>query len=263
MLEERLGVRLIQRSTRHFTVTEIGRVYYAHCKAMLIEAEAAQEAIDVTRSEVRGVVRLTFPVALLHTTVGAMIGEFMFRNPQVVVHLEATNRRVDVIAEGIDVAIRVRFPPLTDSDLVMKVLGNRTWCLAASPTLTRQYLMPVVPADLSGLPSLDLGAPQQEHIWELQGPGGVAAAIRHTPRLVTDDMIALRQAAAAGAGVVQLPTMMLKEDIANGTLQQLLPDWAPRSGIIHAVFPSRLGLIPAVRELIDFLAARFDQASER
>jgi DNA-binding transcriptional LysR family regulator len=76
-------------------------------------------------------------------------------------------------------------------------------------------------------------------------------------------MIALRQAAAAGAGVVQLPTMMLKEDIANGTLQQLLPDWAPRSGIIHAVFPSRLGLIPAVRELIDFLAARFDQASER
>lgn len=89
------------------------------------------------------------------------------------------------------------------------------------------------------------------------------AAIRHTPRLVTDDMIALRQAGVAGAGVVQLPTMMLKEDLANGELQQLHPDWSPKSGIIHAVFPSRRGLIPAGRELIDFLTARFDPLGER
>ena len=185
LLEERLGVRLIQRSTRRFAVTEIGQNYYAHCKAMLVEAQAAQEAIEQTRAEPCGIVRLTCPVALLDVRVGEMLAAFMAAHPRVDLHLEATNRRVDVVGEGVDVAIRVRPPPLEDSDLVMRVLGDRGQCLVASPSLLGRLGAPGVPADLSRFPSLDLGAPQDDHAWHLLGPDGrkrrnpPSAASRH------------------------------------------------------------------------------------
>jgi DNA-binding transcriptional LysR family regulator len=257
VLEERLGVRLIQRSTRRFAVTEIGQNYYAHCKAMLVEAQSAQDAIDQTRAEPCGVVRLTCPVALLDVRVGEMVAAFMAAFPRVEVHLEATNRRVDVVGEGVDIAIRVRPPPLDDSDLVLRTLADRGQCLVASPALLARLGAPNVPADLSRFPSLDLGTVQDDHTWHLLGPEEASAIIHHRPRFVTGSMPALRAAAMAGVGVVQLPTMMLGGEIARGELVRLLPDWAPRREIIHAVFASRRGLLPSVRALIDFLAERF------
>jgi DNA-binding transcriptional LysR family regulator len=262
LLEERLGVRLIQRSTRRFAVTEIGQNYYAHCKAMLVEAESAQEAIEQTRAEPCGVVRLTCPVALLDVRVGEMLAAFMATHPRVDVHLEATNRRVDVVGEGVDVAIRVRPPPLDDSDLVMRVLGDRGQCLVASPSLLERHGAPAVPADLSRFPSLDLGTPQDDHTWLLLGPNEASATIHHQPRFVTGSMPALCTAALAGVGIVQLPTMMLGGEIARGELVRLLPEWAPRREIIHAVFASRRGLLPSVRALIDFLIERFQALRE-
>lgn len=262
VLEERLGVRLLQRSTRHFSVTEIGQSYYMHCKAMLVEAEAAQEAVDRTRAEPRGVVRITCPIALLHARVGAMLAEFMIENPLVTLHLEATNHRIDVIAEGVDVAIRVRVPPLKDSDLVMRVLSTRRWCVAASPLLLKKFPVPSVPADLSGLPTLDWGSPRPQHVWHLDGPDGAVATIHHIPRLVTDDMIALRTAAIAGVGVVQLPMMMITDEVKQDKLVVLMPEWVPEGGTIHAVFSSRRWLLPSVRALIDFLATQFEKLDE-
>ncbi|HEY6598108.1 MAG TPA: LysR family transcriptional regulator, partial [Pseudomonadales bacterium] len=110
LLEERLGVRLLQRSTRRFAVTEVGQTYYAHCKAMLVEAQSAQEAIELTRAEPCGVVSITCPVALLDARVATMLATFLARYPRIELHLEATNRRVDVVSEAVDVAIRVRAP---------------------------------------------------------------------------------------------------------------------------------------------------------
>ena len=262
LLEERLGVRLIQRSTRHFSVTEIGQTYYAHCKAVLVEAEAAQEAIDLTRSEPRGVVRMACPVALLDMRVGDMLAKFLVAHPQVEVHLEATNRRVDVVSEGIDIALRVRPPPLQDSDLVMRVLADSGQCLVASPALLQQYGAPQIAADLARLPSLDLGIPQNEHAWNLFGPNAAQATIHHRPRLITRSLSALRSAAIAGAGIVQLPTMMVVEQLARGELVRVVPEWTPRREIIHAVFASRRGLLPSVRTLIDFLAEQFEILNE-
>ncbi len=257
LLEERLGVRLIQRSTRRFSVTEIGQSYYQHCKAMLVEAEAAQESIEVIKAEPQGIVRLTCPITLLHANVGVMLADFMAENPRVSVLLTATNRRVDVIGEGVDVAIRVRPPPLQDSELVMKVLGERLWSLVASPTFLARHGVPKAPADLIGLPSVGLGSQSAEYSWQLEGPDGAAMAVRHTPRLVTDDMIALKLAAMAGVGIVELPTMMLTDAISDGKLVKLIPEWTSKAGVIHAVFPSRRGLLPSVRKLLDFLAMRF------
>lgn len=262
MLEERLAVQLVLRSTRRFSVTEIGQRYYGHCKAMLVEAQAADEAIQLTRSEPRGIVRLTCPVALLDAQVDRMIADFMLANPQVELHLEATNRRVDVISEGVDLAIRVRPPPLADSDLVMRVLAERSQCLVASPALLARVGAPTVPADLPQLPTLDLGLPQSEHVWHLFGPDAAEARVHHHPCLITRSMLTLRTAAVAGVGVVQLPTMMIGRQLARGELLQVLPNWAPRCEIIHVVFASRRGLLPSVRALIDFLASRF-QASPK
>ena len=262
LLEERLGVRLIQRSTRRFAVTDVGQTYYAHCKAMLVEAQSAQEAIELTRAQPCGIVRISCPVALLDAQVGAMLAAFMTKYPRVVLHLDATNRRVDVVAEAVDVAIRVRPPPLEDSDLVLRVLADRGQCLVASPGLLQQFGTPRVPADLTNLPSLDLGAPQDDHAWHLMGPDDAQATIQHQPRFVTGDLFALRTAAAAGVGVVQLPTMLIEHEFSSGQLVRLLPDWAPRPEIVHAVFASRRGLLPSVRALIEYLVDQFQTLQE-
>lgn len=251
MLEERLGVRLLNRSSRRFSITEIGRDYYDRCAAVMVEAEAAEQVVAQVRAEPRGVIRVSCPTALLSFQFGALVARFITENPAIEVHLEGTNRRVDVIAEGVDVAIRVRFPPLDPSDLLMRQLDQSTQHLVASPALVAQAL--TSPGDLVGLPSLDLGPPRREHVWDLRHRDGRTAAVRHAPRLVTDDMPALREAAYAGVGVVQLPIMMIWEDLAAGRLVDVLPDWRPPAGIVHAAFASRRGLLPSVRALLDFL----------
>lgn len=257
LLEEQLGIRLIQRTTRRFVVTDIGRSYYEHCRAMLVEAEAAQQVVDASRAEPRGFIRMTCPISLLHVHVSRMLAGFMAQYPLITLHLEATNRPVDVVGEGIDVAIRVRPPPLEDSDLVIRVLADRGQCLVASPALIQSHGLPVSPSELNGLPSLGLGTVHKTFNWSLYGPNNAQAVVHHVPRFVTTDMLALRDAALMGVGVVQLPLLMVCDQLADGSLVRVVPEWAPRREIIHAVFPSRRGLLPSVRALVDYLATEF------
>lgn len=257
LLEESLETRLIQRSTRSFTVTEAGQIFYRHCKAMIIEAEAAQEAINTLRAEPRGLIRLTCPITLLHVHIGDMLARFMALYPQVTVQLEETNRQVDVLNENVDLAVRVRPLPLDDSDLVMRKLADRGMCLVASPELVARFSKPQSPADLQHWPSLALSKPQQIYRWCLFGPDNQEVTLHHIPRFVTTDMIALRAAALAGVGIVQLPMLMLNKQIAEGSLVRLLPEWRARREVIHLVFPSRRGQLPAVRALIDFLVESY------
>lgn len=253
-LEDQLGARLIQRSSRKFSVTEIGQAYYERCLAVLIEAEAAQAVIDSAKDEPRGVVRVACPPGLLTFQMGEIIARFMALYPQVHVHLESTTRRVDVIGEGFDLAIRVREPPLEATDLVMRKLDDSVHRLVASPELLARFAPPSGPADLAHWPSFDFGPPHREHVWALHHRDGVTASVRHQPRLVTDDIHMLRQAALKGLGVGLLPTVVVIRDVMAGDLVDLLPDWRPRPWIVHAVFPSRRGLLPSVRMLLDFIA---------
>lgn len=234
---------------------------------MLVEAEAAQEMVDTHQAEPRGIIKLTCPVRLLNFHVGAMLADFMVQYPHVTVHLEATNRRVDVLAEGVDIAIRVRPLPLEDSDLVLRVLSDRGQCLVASPGLVEQLGMPADPEDLGRFPSLSRSTPHESHAWMLQAQRdgeikGGEITVPYTPRYVTTDMPALMSAALAGVGVVQLPILMVGEQLKSGALVALLPDWPPRREVIHVVFPSRRGLLPSVRALIDFLADRYASFEE-
>jgi len=229
---------------------------------MLVEAEAAQTVIDSAREQPCGTVHVSCPVALLHAHVGAMIVEFVAKYPSVNVELVGVNRAVDLLAEGIDLALRVRPLPLQNIDLAMRVLAHASQCLVASPKLIEVRGEPKSPADLTGWPSLGHGSAGEDHAWTLLGPDGAEAIQHHAPRLISTDMVTLRDAAVAGIGVVQLPTLMVREHIAAGELARVLSDWAPRRETIHVAFPTRRGLIPAVRGLIDHLADRFAAIGE-
>tara|TARA_B100000700_G_scaffold175475_1_gene193815 strand:+ start:1301 stop:2206 length:906 start_codon:yes stop_codon:yes gene_type:complete len=261
-LEDNLNAKLIYRSTRSFHLTEVGQKYLQHCRAMLVEAESAQEAIDSLRSEPRGIIKLTCPIALLNAHIGCMLAEFMNLYPEVEIQLEASNRRVDVIAEGVDVAIRVRPPPIEDSDLVMRVLSERSLSLVASPALIEKQGQPTRLNDLAHWPSLGLGTPQKQFVWSWTDPDGKLTEVPFKPRFITTDMVALRDLALAGVGVVQLPKLVVANQLIEGSLIELFPDWKAPPEIIHVVFPSRRGLLPAVRTLIDFLADRYRSFDE-
>lgn len=262
LLEERLGLRLIQRSSRQFVMTEAGKRYYEHCRAILVEVDAAQESIDAIQSEPRGTIRVTCPVGLLKFHAGFILAEFMAKYPRTIVHLEATNRRVDVMAEGIDLALRVRPLPLEDSDLVLRILSDRGQCLVAAPDFIEQFGQPSCPEELSALPSLSRNTPHDPHVWSLRKSEEEKIEIHHTPRYTTSDMYALKEAALRGVGVVQLPILMLIEELENGTLVNVLPEWIPRREVIHLVFPSRRGLLPSVRALIDFFVEKYASFEE-
>jgi DNA-binding transcriptional LysR family regulator len=261
MLEDGLGVRLVHRSTRSFSITEIGREFYRHCMAMMVEAEAAEEAIHRMRAKPRGLVRVSCLSSLISFQIGEMIARFLEAYPDVEVILESTNRLVDVIHEGFDLAIRVRFPPLDDSDLVIRKLADSPQRLVASPSVIKGISQPLTAADLSRLPSLALTT-SGEYEWRLDGPDGASATIRHTPRFITQDMVALRLAALRGIGVCQMPSFIIADEVRSGRRIDLLPEWSPKSAIIHVAFPSRRGLLPSVRTLIEFLGKEYRKLGE-
>ena len=257
-LEARLGARLIQRSTRQFQVTDIGQAYYRHCVAMIAEAESAEDVIAFNKSEPRGVIRLSCTTALLNHWVAPMLAEFMAQCPSVELNVKSFNRKVDVISEGYDLALSLCFPPLESSELVMKVLGKSPQALVASAPFLQAHPLPLQPADIAGLPTINWGNPTAQYLWELNGPQGATAQVQHTPRLVSDDMSTLKNAALRGVGIANLPIAVVADEIADGGLIALLPEWQPAEGVITVVFASRRGLMPSVRSLIDFLGEAFD-----
>jgi len=263
-LEKRLGVHLLNRTTRSISLSDTGETFYRHCLSMVSEAEAAREAIEQTRSAPQGRVRISCPVGLLHSDVAPILARFLADNPAVRLSVDATNRRVDVVEEGFDVALRVRFPPLEDSELAVRPLAKASMLLVCSRWFIAQYGHPTSAEDLSKLPTLSMSRPGSKFTWKLVADDGTEVEVAHVPRLATDDLATLRTAALEGIGIALLPDSLIRNDLADGTLVEVLPTLKTLPGIIHAVFPSRRGLIPAVRALVDALAAGFpnqDQGS--
>ncbi len=257
-LEDRLGVRLLQRSTRSFAVTELGQSFYQHCRGMMIEAQAAQDVASNALAEPCGTVQLACPITLLHMQVAGVLADYMQRYPQVQVKVMALNRAVDVIGEGLDLALRVRDEPLEDSELALRQLGTSEQWLVASPALIERLGPLQAPKDLRTWPSLAQAG--EKTVWQLrQGEPAASLNVTHQPRMLCSDIETLKQAAESGLGVAQLPVQMVQEAVAQGRLQRLLPDWEVPGKNIHAVFPTRRGQLPAVRALLDMLAEAFAQ----
>ncbi|MGU3663459.1 LysR substrate-binding domain-containing protein [Methylobacterium sp. A49B] len=253
-LETRLGVRLIERSSRRFRVTEVGQSFYERCRAMMLEAERAEALVAEAQSEPHGRIRLSCPTGLTEV-VSASLRVFLIRYPKVRLQLIATDRAVDLIEERIDVALRVRRDLTSDASLTMRSLGLSRWILVASPQLASR-----LGADIAGLaafPTLGTSDDPGEITWRLEREDGTRYAVRHEPRMTCGDFAAVCEAAAAGIGIGFLPDHACAEPIASGRLVHVLPDWRSAPGIVHLVFTTRRGLPPAVRALIDHLAAVF------
>jgi DNA-binding transcriptional LysR family regulator len=262
-LEEGLGVRLLQRTTRKFVVTEAGERFYEHCRAMLEEARAAQEAVDELRAEPRGVVRVSCPVALCQTVMAFLLPDFLAKYPKVQVRLLSNDRRVDLINEGYDLAIRVRSSLDTDAMLVARTFGQSSVLPVASPALLEAHGRPRRPEDLASMPALSLQEHEGSQAWTLTGPDGERTRVEIRPRVVCGDFAVLLEAARRGVGVALLPEFVCAPAVARGELEVLLPDWSVPEGIMHFVYPTRRGLLPAVRALVDFLAERLPEATRR
>jgi DNA-binding transcriptional LysR family regulator len=256
-LEKEFGVRLLNRTTRKLSLTEAGQTLHRHCVALIAEAEAARDAINQTLSAPRGLVRLSCPTGLLQGGVADILARYLAAYPEVRVALEATNRRVDVVDEGIDIAIRVRLPPLDDSDLAMRSFGPSDMILVGSPALVAEYGEPKVLSDIAQIPTLSTGTLGREHKWHFVDTESRPVELVHNPRLSANDFYSVRRAALRGIGVARLPALLARDDLSSGALVRLLPSLSSQSGVVHAVFPSRRGMVPAVRLLLDTLSEGF------
>jgi DNA-binding transcriptional LysR family regulator len=255
-LEERLGVRLLHRTTRKLALTAIGEMYYQHCRAMVSEAEAAAEAVEQIQASPRGRVRVTCPALTAQSVLGTIITDFMQRYPEVRISLAATDRMVDLIDEGFDVAIRFRATPLEDSNLVARPLGESRSYLVASPDFLDKHAHPARPGDLSGLSSLGKSRHDAAYSWHLTDAHGQTTVIPYQPLLDSDDWLVIKQAALAGLGIAAIPGELCRQELAAGRLKIVLPEWKLPGANLHIVYTSRRGLIPAVRAFIDFAAER-------
>ncbi|MES2191516.1 MAG: LysR substrate-binding domain-containing protein [Pseudomonadota bacterium] len=252
-LEGRLGVRLLQRTTRKLSVTAVGEIYLRHCATMRDEALAAAEAVAQMQVEPRGTLRVTCPVTLAQSTLGYLVPSYLAQYPHVKLDMRVTNRVVDLIEEGVDIALRVR-PTLDDSgSLVVKQLGASSALLLASPALLQRQGTPAKPEDLARLDTIAMSATDGRSTWELAGPGGQIHEFQHQPRYIADDLQTLKLAVLAGTGISFLPETLSRAELQAQLLVPVLPGWTIRSGMVHAVFPSRRGQVPAVRSFLDFL----------
>ena len=251
-LEAHLGVRLIERSTRRFRVTDLGQSFYLRCKRVIEEAELAEAIAVEAVSEPRGLLRVSCPTGLLEE-VRPFLPSFLARFPRLNLQVVATDRAVDLIDERIDVAVRVRLTLDTDAELSVRALGKSTRLLLAAPELAARIDADAEPELLLSLPTLGTGDDAAQTEWHLQGPHGERRTIVHAPRFACADFAAVREAAIAGLGIAHLPDHACVGALARKDLVRVFPRWQGADGIVHLLFTGRRGLPPAVRAFIDHL----------
>jgi len=253
-LEDRLQVRLIERTTRKLRTTELGRAFYEQCEVILAGVEAAEAAAAQAYAEPNGMVRVSCPQGLIQNLITEILPSFMKVHPKVRIQLKVINRPADLVDDAIDIALRARSGADQDSALIVRQLARTNLVLAMSPAL-RDACGELLSIDqLSHAPTLSMSETSDEDVWPLVGPGDEKRMIRHRPRLLCSNFDLLHAAALDGVGIAFLPDHIARASFLSGTLLHVLPEWHSPFGTIQAVFPTRKGLLPAVRALIDYLA---------
>ncbi|MGQ7847337.1 LysR family transcriptional regulator [Granulosicoccus sp. 3-233] len=262
-LERQLGLQLMYRSTRRLSLTPDGELFLRHCRDMRSAAQNAYEAVAQVHSEPCGTVRMSCPLTLALGTLATELPVFQSRYPLVQLDVRVLNRPVDPIEERFDLALRVRTHIEDSSALVARTFGSSRSIVVASPELMQQQPPIVEPADLADRITIAMNASDGRSSWRLQGPDGQSHVHWHTPRYIADDLHMLVQAAVHGSGIAMLPEFVCREELQSGKLIQLLAGWEPLPGIVHAVYPAGRTQVPAVRDLVEFLADTFNGYDSR
>ena len=256
-LEAQLGVRLVQRSSHSFHVTDIGERVYRHARAIADEVDAVRATVSETLAEPSGHIRISSSVLTGELQLAGWLADFMNLYPKVKISLDLSNRYVDLLAERFDLALRYSSTPLAAADVVARPIGEAGMVLVAAPTLIAAHGEPASPADLHRYPALAQGGVDTIRSWIFQDSGGGNIVHEPQPRFVTDNLLALQQAVLRGTGIAQLPFAACKEALHAGTLRALLPHFAPPRSTLYALYPSRRGTTSALRTLISYLEERY------
>ena len=258
-LEEHLGVRLIQRSSHHFAVTEIGINIYRHAQVMMNAAQAAHDLVDHLSTQPRGVIKVSLPVSIAQNEIAKILPQFLKTYPEIRIQLIVSNRRVDIINEGIDVALRVRSNLDDDPSLILRKFENIEQHLFASQAYLNEFGDLKQPEDLSQHQILSMADEHLDQHIVVHDENNHQKKIKVNPIVMGSDLMMLAQLARQNCGIVLLPDTIVQDYVQSGELVRVLPNWKAPHGILHAVYPSRRGLLPAVRVFIDYLVAHLSK----
>jgi DNA-binding transcriptional LysR family regulator len=259
-LETRLGVRLLHRTTRRLSLTDEGEVFHGRCAALLAGLDEAEAEITSRTGEATGLLRVNVPVSYGLLRLAPLWGGFLARHPKVSLEVTLSDRVVDLVEDGYDLAVRIGL--LGDSTLVSRRLGSASLALCASPGYLAAHGAPSHPSELARHAVIGYSLLSTGDTWTFEGEDG-SVSVKVAPRMRTNSGDTCRAAALADQGIVLQPTFIVGEDLRQGTLRELLPRWRPPRFGIHAVYPSRRHVPPKVRLLIDWLAAQLREPAPR
>lgn len=258
-LEERLGVRLIQRSSRHFAVTDIGMNIYRHAQVMLNAAQAAHDLVDHLSTQPRGVIKMSLPVTIAQNEMAKILPNFLKKYPEIKLQMMVTNRRVDIVNEGFDIALRVRSSLDDDPSLVLRRFANIEQHLFATQAYLNQYGELKNPEDLAQHQILSMSDEHIDQYITVHNSQNEQKKVKVNPTIMGSDLLMLAQLTSQNCGVALLPDTIANDYLQSGKLVRVLPDWKAQHGVFHAVYPSKRGLLPAVRVFIDYLVEQLSK----
>lgn len=254
-LEKELGARLLHRSTHGVTPTEVGGLYYEKCRLIVLHDEEARSVATLMQSQVQGVLRISTSIAFGRRVLAPMVQEFMRRHPRLVVDLSFDDRYVNLVEQGVDVAIRMG--RLADSTLGATYLGFSPWVTVAAPAYLQTFGVPMKPSDLLAHAALVYSTAQGDAIWHFTDVHAGSVAIEVNGRLKSNNLSVLLAAARDGFGVALLPHYVASDGLRKGEIVSILDDWKLQGQDVHAVYPSPRMVPAKVKDLVAWLKGRF------
>ena len=254
-IEQRLGARLLHRTTRRQQLTEVGRLYYERCKQVLTEVELAESSASELQASPRGKVRLVAPVSFGSQSLVPVLSDYLARHPDVSVELTLDNRAPDLIDEGYELGIHIG--EVNDAGLVARPLRPYRRILAAAPAYLARHGHPEHPEQLNAHACLGMSYWSRHDRWHLRGPDGEACEVIVNGRFTSNQGSALRMAALSGVGIVLQPEASLADDVAAGRLVAVLPAWSYKPTPMHLIYAQDRRPTAKLRSMIDFLLERF------
>ncbi|WP_159982728.1 LysR family transcriptional regulator [Novosphingobium sp. 18050] len=252
-LERELGTRLLERSTRSVRVTDVGLEVYRQCEIIADSLAATRVIADRAREDVAGLLRISSPPGVARYLGAERLSAFLDQYPQVRVEMHITSRRVDIIKEGYDIALRADVEKDTDLSLTMRQFGRGQRILVASPGFLSE-IGPIEVQMLPSLPTLTVGEHAEQHRWDMIEEDGTMHRVVHRPRMYSNDSHIVREAAVNGMGIALLHELTCREDLTHGRLERVLSQLHTTEGLLHMVFATRRGMSAAQRAFIDHYA---------